>query len=366
MLQNWLHPIEGEEIINLQLKDYQFGSKIQLNEGKLPSLRNTKIALIGIDETSNNSIRHELFQMSFPFNRLKIIDLGNVRKQEIGFITPLLKELLDSQILPILISPMPKLMLAQYKAHKSQQQLINLVNIAERIPFDPTEQDKKSYFLNEIVYGKRSKLLNLGLIGAQTHFVRQGVFDAINDSQYDCIRLGNARAQLSELEPILRDGDLVSFHLGALKRSEAPHQLQASPSGFTLEEACQISRYAGMSDKLKSFGIFGFNPCPINSSTAQSIAQMIWYFIDGFHNRKKDYPASTTGLIEYLVDFKDLDQPLTFWKSKKTGRWWMQVPVKTSKKYQQHRLIPCSIADYNQACQGDLSDRLFNAYKRFA
>jgi formiminoglutamase len=365
MFQNWLKPIDPNTFLSEKLRNFQFGEKIQVHSKSINKLDAAKIAIIGFEEEASNHIRQELYQMSSPFAKNKVVDLGNVRKKEISFTIPLLKELLDSGILPIVLSAEPKSVLAQYKALKRCQPSINMVRIDERFRFDLKEKDKKQYFLNEIIFGKRSKLFNLGLIGPQTHYVNPKLFDFLEQQHFDCVRLGNAKANLAELEPVIRDGDLLSFDLSALKRSEAPEQLNANPSGFTSEEACQICRYAGMSDKLKAFGIFGYEHFSEGCISAQVMAQMIWYFIDGYFNRKGDFPASTDGLIEYLVDFKDLDKPITFWKSKKSSRWWMQVQVKTNKKIQQHRLIPCSYNDYKRASQQELSPRLFNAYQRF-
>jgi formiminoglutamase len=65
------------------------------------------------------------------------------------------------------------------------------------------------------------------------------------------------------------------------------------------------------------------------------------------------------------VDFKGHEAPFTFWKSNRTGRWWIQVPVKTKKKHLRHRLIPCSYNDYLQASKGEMPDRLSLAFGRF-
>jgi formiminoglutamase len=69
--------------------------------------------------------------------------------------------------------------------------------------------------------------------------------------------------------------------------------------------------------------------------------------------------------VEYIVPLKQLDYQLTFWKSKRSGRWWLQVPVKTKKQHQRHRLIPCSYEDYQLAGQDQLPDRLLEAFRRF-
>lgn len=61
-----------------------------------------------------------------------------------------------------------------------------------------------------------------------------------------------------------------------------------SPNGFYGEEICAISRYAGISDKVSSFGIYEYNSKhDSNYQTAHLIAQMIWYFIEGVNYRPK-------------------------------------------------------------------------------
>jgi formiminoglutamase len=140
----------------------------------------------------------------------------------------------------------------------------------------------------------------------------------------------------------------------------------ATPSGFFSEEACQLCRYAGMSDKLTSFGIYGFDAAlDLDRQSAQVVSQMIWYFMEGVFSRKQDYPVSNKGLTEYIVEFRKLHYQLTFWKSIKSGRWWMQVPAATQKKHDRHKLVPCSYQDYQSACREELPERLLQAMKRF-
>ncbi|MEL6638217.1 MAG: arginase, partial [Bacteroidota bacterium] len=128
----------------------------------------------------------------------------------------------------------------------------------------------------------------------------------------------------------------------------------------------KISRYAGLSDKVTSAGFYGFrSQWDQRDQTAQVVAQLIWYFVDGVYHRKNDYPSSTDSLVEYIVDFRDQEYQITFWKSNKSGRWWMQVPVKTKRKHERHTLIPCSYQDYQLASQEELPQRLLDAYKRF-
>ena len=367
MLEHWLTPVSTNKIPHFDtLNDECFGKKMALHiEGGIPDIKKTQIALIGIGAEDANAVRSVLYGLSFPFSGLSVADLGNVRKQETSFIIPLLTELLQGDIVPILIGHSEIFTLAQYQAYQSKKGAVNLTIVDERIRFTP-KVTTDNYFLHQIL--EDSHLFNCSIVGYQSHFTPPSVSDWFERRNFELVRLGRVKNILEDIEPIIRDADMVSFNIAALKYSEAPAQEDGTPSGFFSEEACQIARYAGMSDKLTSFGIYGFHQkADKNTQTAQIIAQMIWYFTDGFHNRKQDFPISKAfnQLTQYVVDIKSFDFQITFWKSNKSGRWWMEIPVKTRKKYDRHRLVPCSYNDYLQACQDDLPDRLVNAVQRF-
>lgn len=361
MLENWLRPVSIE--VSTELKN-AFGKKTFIYKNKFPDLQVVKVAIIGIEEETANAVRKELYPMAYSFRKLKIADLGNVRKKATSFLIPLMKELLDSDIIPIFIGEDAKTIQAQFQAHYAKQPATNIFVIDEKIRFD-LEEDLAANYLNKIL--KSRKLFNLGLLGYQAHFTPTELLKYLDKRNFEHMSLGSVRKNLEEVEPFIRDADLLAFNLGALRAADVPAQVDANPSGFFSEEACQVSRYAGMSDKLSSIGFYGFNESLDQAhQTAKVVAQMIWYFIDGVNNRKNDFPVSTDGMVEYIVNFKSHDYAMTFWKSKKSGRWWMQVPVKTRKKHLRHRLVPCSYQDYQMACNNDLSDRLLRAYERFS
>ena len=375
MLEHWLQPISTSKIEGFDLlNDEQLGRKINIyrlekieteEKAVIPDLKKTQIALIGIGVDEANAVRAVLYSLSFSFPNLNIADLGNVRKQETSFIIPLLAELIQGGILPIIIGHSEVFTLAQYQAYQSKKGSVNVAIIDEKIRFTPKIQ-AESYFLHQIL--EDSHLFNCSILGYQSHFTTPSVLDYFERKNYELIRLGRVKNNFEDIEPVIRDADMVSFNVAALKQSEAPAQLDGSPSGFLTEEACQLARYAGMSDKLTSFGIYGYRKkLDKDHQTAQVIAQMIWYFIEGFVNRKQDFPISKAfnQLTQYVVDIKEIDYQVTFWRSNKSGRWWMEIPVKTRKKHERHRLVPCSYNDYLQACNEDLPERLLNAYQRF-
>ena len=121
-----------------------------------------------------------------------------------------------------------------------------------------------------------------------------------------------------------------------------------------------MCRYAGFSDKLSLAGIVGLNPKnDPEHQTSHLIAQMIWYILDGFYHRLNEFPVSIKGLQAYLVDHKSNDVSLTFWKSKLSGRWWIQIPGVEFSEKDRHALVPCLHNDYVMATNGELSDKLF-------
>ncbi len=358
MLENWL---QAPKIDVDNLASWQLGSNILQHVGdQFPDLRTSKIALLGISPETD-TIRKYLYQMGHPFSKFPIADIGNLRNSSEDTLLPVLKELIASKIIPVILSSEPAPFVAQFKAYKDQLKKVNLVVVDEKL----AHHKKIDNYLSVLRKGRKPRLGNLGLIGYQSHLSPLGSIHYYQNKNYDCIRLGLAKYQMEQIEPVLRDAHAVYFNMAALKIAEAPGLWENSPSGFTSEEACQVCHYAGISDKLSSIGFYGYcKEKDPQEQTAQLIAQMIWYAMEGIYYRKNDFPISTEGMLEYIVALKGYDQEIIFWKSTRSGRWWIEVPHKNKKK--KNHLIPCSYEDYQLACRNDLSERLLNVMERFA
>lgn len=371
MLENFLQPINTTRFLDIEdLENYQIGQHIDIYlKGKtFPNLENARIAIIGVGINEANEVRQAFYSLSFQFKHLSIVDLGNLRKTTVDVLTPVVKELLDANIIPIIIGEQQNLTTAQYQAYHLREQLVNMVLVDKSIDFtfNKVRARRGQYFLNKILGQEKSYLLHLSLIGYQKHFVNPRALQLFQEQQFEYIRLGHIKDNMIELEPIIRDADFLSFDMSTVRQSDAPASIFPSPSGLFAEQACKIAHYAGLSDKLSSIGFYNFQySTDRNAQTAHLIAQMIWYFLDGFANRKGDYPLNQSDLVEYVVDFKTSNYQISFWKSTRSDRWWMQVPIK-SKKYDRHRLVPCSYNDYQMASREELPERLLNAYSRLA
>ncbi|MBL0343406.1 MAG: arginase family protein [Bacteroidetes bacterium] len=169
------------------------------------------------------------------------------------------------------------------------------------------------------------------------------------------------------MEPVIRAADMLSFDLSAIRQSDAPGATNPSPNGFNGEEACQAMMYAGLNDRLSSVGIYEFDAAADrNDQTAHLVAQMIWYFIEGVNNRKNDFPsANHAAYITYRVASDHLGKEIVFLKHKTSGRWWMEMPVSTkSNRMSHYNFLPCSLHDYQQACNNEMPDRFWQALQK--
>ncbi len=364
MLENWLQPLDPEQIFEgASQSDFPGYSYIEAYEDDFPNLENTHIAIIGLDETAD-TIRRHFYKLSYHFKGLACADLGNIRKSSSDFLAQVLIELSDGGILPVILGK-EHMASAQFVAQKGLRKLHNICIVNERIPYEPDSEDR-FFFLNELLERFDDALFNIGMLGYQRHFTPPYILDWLENAKYPRLRLGELEGNLKEAEPIIRDADLFFLHLNAIRGSDAPGVKQQTPNGLFAEDACRLARYAGISDKTVSFSIAGlYKENDLGKRTAQLAGQILWYFLDGFHSRKSDFPVSLGHMTEYLVDIPGYEKPFTFWKSEKSGRWWMQIPAKTGEEMERHRLIPCSYEDYQKAGRGEIPERLLEAIERF-
>lgn len=360
MLQNWLKQLPSSFFKTAvdALPAWSFGQNILLHRAEMPDLKKVRAAIIGVGDKEANAVREQLYRCAFPFPKGSVADLGNLRKSDAALLIPVIYELLSGKVLPIVLVANDEIAPAQFLAYQEAKALTNLAVVDQSFHLDAA--------YSSLFKPRHPQLFHFGLLGLQVHQTPPEAVQFLTKNHFDVVRLGKSRSNIEETEPVLRDADLLAFHLRALKQSEAPGVSATTPSGYFAEEACQLCRYAGMSDKLTSFGLYGLRlDADRDDQTTQTAAQMLWYLLEGLFSRKGDYPASTQGLTEYVVDFRKLNYQLTFWKSAKSGRWWMQVPVPTKRKHERHRLVPCSYQDYQLACREELPERLMLALGRF-
>lgn len=330
-----------------------------------------RVALLGLDSATADAVRNHLDQLHWDFDELALVDLGNFRKQTVDFVTPVLKELHAANILPVVIGRAAGLLPAQYLAFGELNRQVGVCCIDSRILLTPPGEEvgRPSGNLDAAIHRDRPPVYHLAHIGSQRQLVDHRLDVLFLKRHFERYTLGQSRGNLSELEPAIRDADVFAIDLAALAAAEVPAREGYHPSGFSVQEASQLAYYAGSSDRVSSFGLYGYAPTGNSDRDCQRThaaqAQLIWYFLHGVSQRKGDFPATTTGLHEYVVDTRISDR-LTFWRSERSNRWWVEVPVLAKGGEDRNRLVACSYADYLQISQeGKLPDRLRIAFARY-
>lgn len=356
-----------------------------LEENEFPDVANYDLAIIGVPDdrasvgnegckAAPDPIRKYLYQL-FPgdYNG-RITDLGNLIpgsdiKDTYFALRTVVAHLLDLKVIPIIIGGGQDLTFANYRAYEANGQIINIAAIDAKFDLGNTNNllDSQSY-LSNIILHQPNYLFNYTSIGYQSYFVDIEAIDLMNNLYFDIFRLGDIRANLQGAEPLLRNADMLTFDVSAIRQAEAPGNKNASPNGLYGEEACQLAWYAGLSEKLTSAGFYEYNPeRDHHGQTAHLVAQMIWYFIEGVYHRRNEFPSeSDDQFIKYRVQMDDFNEDLLFFKSKSSDRWWMQVlsPENIQLKYERHYIVPCTYDDYLQASSNELPDRWWQAYKK--
>jgi hypothetical protein len=118
-----------------------------------------------------------------------------------------------------------------------------------------------------------------------------------------------------------------------------------------------------LSDLVSCFGIFEVNgKYDQNNQTVQLASQAIWYFIEGYSQRRKERPVQNHADFKvFLVNHNDMEHALTFYKSQVTGRWWMEIP---DMKSGEQILVACSQDEYQQALNHDIPEMWWKAFQR--
>lgn len=350
-----------------------------------PDLENAHLAIIGVLEDRNsidnagshlapNEVRKYFYRLFGGSFNSKIVDLGNIApghttEDTYYALRSTIDTLIRRNIVPIIIGGTQDITYAQFLGYKDLEQTINVVTVDSKFDLgNPDEEINNNAYLGKIILHQPNFLFNYSNIGYQTYLVDQIGLQMMNRLYFDVNRLGQVRDKIEESEPIIRQADMLSFDMSSIKHSDAPAHPHPSPNGFYAEEACQMMRYAGMNDKLSSVGIYELNPrFDDNGKTAHLAAQMIWCFIEGYYNRKNDFPNRTSAdYTRFHVILQDEKYEINFYKSKKSDRWWMEIPYPPHKelKFERHTLIPCSYKDYELAVSNEIPDRWWQTYQK--
>jgi formiminoglutamase len=351
------------------------GASFKMFHTDFPDLEKVDVAIFDIAEDRGSltnqgavrgadRIREKLYKLKKGTIKPRIADLGTLRNGETLEDTYLrVKEvcemLMQTHILPVIIGGTQDLNFGQFLSYENTGKLINLLNVDAFIDMAGSKEDQSRHHIHRILVHQPNIIFNYSHLGYQTYLNDQEVINVLEKLHFETYRIGRIRESMEDMEPIVRDADMLSFDLTAIRQTDAPGNKNSLPFGLTGEEACMLCWYAGVSSKLSSIGFYEYNPEEdIKGQTAGVVATMIWYFLEGFYSRKEDTDVSGPQYTRYLVSLDSGPGKLVFYKNTYTEKWWMEVPYPEEKsKLARNSIVPCSYNDYLMANKGEVPDR---------
>lgn len=367
---------------------------------QFPSIEGVQLAIIGLSESRGevlsqaeggerfqcngaDLIRKDLYNLYPSHWNYKMVDLGNLKQGKrledtIFALSEVISLLLAQKTVVILLGGTQDLTYAAYKAYHSLNQMVNVLTVDSKLNLteglgvddDPLSMPlRNNSFMGRMVVEPDNCLFNYMNLGYQTYLVESESVNLMGKMCFDGCRYGLLRDDLSYAEPYLRDADVVSFDMSAVVRSESPGNPWSRPTGFSAYDACQLSRYAGLSKNTQVFGLFEYYPAfDRDEITAQLMAEMVWCFIDAIQHRCDDNPLTSKdkSFKEYIVALEEGNLDMVFFKCKETDRWWMSLPCseEQKKRYGRHCVLACSYQDYLNANHGETPSRWWASLQR--
>tara|TARA_B100001250_G_scaffold194444_1_gene167076 strand:+ start:4076 stop:5212 length:1137 start_codon:yes stop_codon:yes gene_type:complete len=377
MIIELLQPI-NEEILNSikSNKRGSIGEEIQIHTSSLglPNLESTDVAILGINETRNSffesidfnisNFRKEFYQLNLGKWKKSISDLGNLpngetTKDTYHAITELCLFLREKNIITIIIGGSNDMIFPIFKCYENSNKKVNIVSVDNQFDLHQEEDllSSRSY-MNKIIIDDSSKLNDFTNLGYQRHLCSPSEIDLMEKLFFDYISLGDLINDDKSAEPILRDAHIIGLDMKALSWVSSGNFENGNPNGIDSRLICILSRYSGISDKCRYFGLFELLN---NSISTKLYAQIIWYFIEGVNSRfSEPIFNDESAFIKYNVTVSGRD--LLFIKSKESERWWLEIIL--SEDNGEKRYLPCLESDYISALNNNIPERWLRAIKR--
>ncbi len=369
---DFLEPVNLYELSDDEgYRDTQLGAHVLINDDYFPNLDDTDFVMVGFGESRGlmptvninagpNAIRHEFYSLIQWHKDVRIADIGNVKpgvtlQDSYAALKSVINELIRNGKRVVILGGSHDLTTAQYKAYADLEQIIEATCIDAKIDLNMDSVLPADHFLMQMLISEPNFIKHYNHIGFQSYFVHSAMLETIDKLRFDCFRVGMVKEKMDEMEPVIRNSNLFSFDISAIQNSHAPAN-RMTPNGFNGEEACMLMQYAGMSVNVSTIGIYGYLPHQDQHNlTAKQISHMLWYLMDGINKGKLEARLEERDHFnEFRLAFAELET--TFLQSKRTGRWWMEIP--------DGKMIACSHLDYMIASSNDIPERWLRAAER--
>lgn len=212
---------------------------IYRTEDNFPDLENVQLALLGIKEERGavdnrgcadgiDYIRKALYQLFNHWEDLKIVDLGDIRTgNEISdtyyAVNQVLTELMKHHIVPIVIGASQDMTYPMYQVYEPTGRLVNIAAIDPLFDIgNDNEQLNSHSYLSHIILHQPNFLFNFTNIGYQSYYVDNESIELMKQLLFDTYRLGNLKQNIELTEPLIRNANILSIDMGAIRAADAP------------------------------------------------------------------------------------------------------------------------------------------------
>lgn len=342
------------------------------------------LVILGVPESRNSnnpgatyapdSIRKYLYSLSGSSIKHPLVDLGNLKiagtpADTYMAVRDVLSYLIGKGATCLILGGTQEITWPMYLATKEHKDLVNLSLIDHKVDMGNNDGDFSSTcYIEKFINEPGKNLFELNVLGYQGYLCNTLHINALVDLNHELARLGYVRGSMSEIEPMLRDSDIVSLDLGSVKQSDSPGSIAPSPNGLYSEEVCQLARYSGLSNRVSTFGVFELNTKadPLGQS-AHLAAQAAWHFIDAFNGRSGFKPITSDKKAQkrFFVKSPIPNIELVFIHNIVNDTWWMEFPP-TKKNNTKPLLAACSYNDYKLASSGDVPERWLRIWKKLS
>ncbi|MCU0415708.1 MAG: formimidoylglutamase [Cytophagaceae bacterium] len=375
-------PVSTELTASELLDPFLFFHSISTYTQTFPEIHDIDIAIIGISESGGtltnkgvekaaDAVRKKLYRLKKGTGSYRIADLGNIRQgvtteESYLRIKEVVEYLLQINVVPVLLGGSHDIDLAQFWAYQGSEQFISVLTVDSFMDMQAATDDMSKHHTHRMLVHEPNYLFNYSHLAYQSFLTDSETINVLEKLYFESYRIGQLKENISEMEPVIRSADMMSFDITAIRASDAPGNAAAQPFGLSGEEACQLCWYAGINTKLTSLGIYEYNPeYDERGITASVVATMIWYFIEGYYHRKPEESFDSKHFMRYIVPLPGEPHQLTFYKHLSTEKWWMEVPYPSYKKQlARNSIVPCAYTDYVTANKGELPYRWINTHAK--
>ncbi|MEP6682704.1 MAG: arginase family protein, partial [Parafilimonas sp.] len=370
---DFLEPVSASIFLNNDenFNAKQLGKHIDVYAQNFPDVASADLIMIGCgeargagvlkaDNSGIDAVRKHFYNLYHWHADVKIADIGNIKSgasldDTHSALLQVLSELSALNKKVVIIGGSHDIMMAQYNVFASQEKIIEATCVDAFLDMNADSRLPADNFLMKLFTDEPNYLKHYNHIGFQSYFVHPAMLETIDKLRFDCYRVGVVKEHMETMEPVIREANIFAFDITAIQHSHAPAN-RVTPNGFNGEEACMLLQFAGMSALANSIGIYGYNAAQdVSDLTAKQISHMLWYLLDGIQKGKQEAPLNQReDFSEFKLMFADFET--MFLQSKKTQRWWMQLPDKT--------FVACSERDYATALHNEIPERWLRAAER--